>query len=136
MTTFPYETTVQVRFQDLDALGHVNNAVYATYLEEGRIGYFTDHVDIDPSSIQTVVAHLEMDFERPLTDTAPVSVAVGTTAMGEKSYTLGYEVRRDGQTIVSAETVQVWIDRETGTAAELPTHVRERLEADVATSGR
>lgn len=130
MTTFSFETSVQVRFQDLDAMGHVNNAVYATYLEQGRIRYFTDHVDLDPDAIHTVVAHLELDFEAPLTDARTVTVGVETRSVGETSYTLGYAIEDDGTTVATGETVQVWIDRGTGRAAAIPAHVRDRLEAD------
>jgi len=127
MTTHSFETTVRVRYQDLDAMGHVNNAVYATYLEEARIEYLTDGLGIDQDELSTVLAHLELDFEAPLVSTREATVGLSVTDVGTKSFTLDYEIRDDSDTVARAETVQVWVDRETGTAAPLPDAVRDLL---------
>lgn len=131
MTAFSFETTLPVRYQDLDALGHVNNAVYATYLEQARIEYFIDELGLDVDAISTVVAHLELDFDAPVTDARKVTVRVGPTDIGEKSFTLGYEIL-DGETVSArGETVLVWIDRAAGTSEPIPASIRETLAGDL-----
>jgi len=62
MTRFEYETEIDVRYSDLDSLGHVNNAVYATYLELARVRYLQDAFDAPAEEPDFVVAHLELDF--------------------------------------------------------------------------
>lgn len=127
MSDFAYETKISTRYQDLDALGHVNNAVYATYLEEARISYFRDELGLDTDEIATVVVHLELDFEAPLTDPQTVTVGIDVSDIGAKSFTLAYEIADGGATYATGETVLVWIDRETGTSISIPEPIRAKL---------
>lgn len=127
MGEFSYEQEVQVRFQDLDAVGHVNNAVYATYLEEARIGYLKEVFDVDTQELGAVIANLEIDFRRPVTDDTQVTVAVRALEPGNSSVPMEYEIRVDGAVVATAETVMVAIDYETGETRRLPDAWRERL---------
>ena len=61
-----YTVDIDVRFRDIDALGHVNNAVYATYIEQARTRYFRDVLDVDISQSSNVLASLSIDFRRPI----------------------------------------------------------------------
>ena len=119
MPDLSFETTIPVRFQDFDLMGHVNNAVYATYLEEARTTYINEALGIPTEEINCVLAHLELDFHAPLQETAAVTVAVGVTDVGEKSVTRSYEVRDGGETYATAETVLVTLDPATGRPTEL-----------------
>ena len=67
MTDFEYETELQVRFRDLDAMGHVNNAVYATYLEQARVDYYADVLGVGLDDIDTVLVNLEIDYRHEVT---------------------------------------------------------------------
>ncbi len=127
MDEFSYEQEVQVRFQDLDAVGHVNNAVYATYLEEARIGYLKEVFEVDTQELGAVIAHLEIDYRQPVTDDTYVTVAVRTLEPGNSSVPMEYEIRTDGEVVATAETVMVAIDYETGETRRLPDEWRERL---------
>lgn len=119
MPDFSFETPITVRFQDLDMMGHVNNAVYATYLEEARARYLNEGLGIPIGEINSVLAHLELDFLAPLQETDEVVVAVAVTGVGEKSLTLSYEVRDEDETYATAETVLVTLDPESGRPTEL-----------------
>lgn len=130
MTTQSFETTVSVRYQDRDMMGHVNNAVYSTYLEEARIEYLTEGLGIEPNELSSVLAHLELDFEAPLVDAQEATVCLFVTDVGTKSYTFEYGILDGSDTVARAKTVQVWVDPETGTATALPEAVRELLLAD------
>jgi acyl-CoA thioester hydrolase len=121
-----YQTTVRIRYSDLDTFGHVNNAVYATLCEEARVDYF-DHVfDSGVHDISFVVARLELDYRKAISDVGEATVAVGITDFGRTSFTMGYELRYDGETVATAETVQVAVDdhRE---PTEVPEEWRERV---------
>lgn len=124
MTDLPYETTVAVRYSDHDTLGHVNNAVYATYLEEGRITYFEDVLDEALTDRSMVIANLEMDFRAPVTGRS-VTVGLDVVDVGERSFTIDYVVESDGDVAAEATTVQVAVDRETAESIRVPDEWRE-----------
>jgi acyl-CoA thioester hydrolase len=100
----------QVRFRDVDSVGHVNNAVYLTYLEEARIAFVSQAKDEDPLGM--VVARIEIDFRSPaeLGETIEVSVVPGR--VGNTSFTLHHEVRAGDRLIAEASTVLVAYDYE------------------------
>jgi len=130
-----YERTVGVRYQDFDTVGVANNAMFATYAEEGRRGYLTDHLGLDLHETRVVLAHMEFDFERPVTEMTEVSVRVRTTDVGESSYTLAYEIGQDGDRIAVGETVQVTVDDD-GRPTPLPDDWRDALTPRVASPQR
>jgi acyl-CoA thioester hydrolase len=122
-----YAVDVDVRYQDVDVLGHVNNAVYATYLEEARLVYFPDVLG-DTGSIETVLANLEIDYRRPVTmDDDLVTVEVETTDVGTKSLTLAYEVYAGGELAAEATSVLVAYDAKTKESVAIPEAWAERI---------
>ena len=62
---YPFTVPVPVRFRDLDPLGHVNNAVHASYIEEARVAYFKTILDVDLDSVGTVVSVERTDRVEP-----------------------------------------------------------------------
>ncbi|WP_353634127.1 thioesterase family protein [Halobacterium sp. NMX12-1] len=128
MTEFPFATAVDVRYQDHDTLGHVNNAVYVTYMEEARVAYLSEYAGLAMDDISMVVAHLDVDFRRTVEYADEVEVAVGVTDVGGSSFTMAYEVR-DGETVaVEGESVQVTLDPETGESQPVPDEWRDSFE--------
>jgi acyl-CoA thioester hydrolase len=123
-----YETTVDVRYSDLDTFGHVNNVVYATLCEEARVHYFRDVLDLGVHEINFVLARQELDYRRAIPDVGEAEIATGVTEFGRTSFTIGYELRYDGETVATAETVQVTVDDE-GRPTEVPAEWRERVAA-------
>lgn len=128
MAEFNYEIDVPVRFQDLDAVGHVNNAVYATYLEEARIGYLKEVFDVDTQELGAVIANLEIDYRRPVRDDSHVTVAVRAREPGTSSVPMEYEIRAGDDVVATAETVMVAIDYESGESRPIPDPWREQLQ--------
>ncbi|MFB6073024.1 MAG: acyl-CoA thioesterase [Halobacterium sp.] len=128
MTEFSYTATVDVRYQDHDTMGHVNNAVYVTYMEEARFAYLTEGVGIPPNELNMVVADLTVDFRRPVQFAREVEVAVSVTDVGDASFTMAYEVRDDEGVAVEGETVQVALDPETGESRRVPEAWRTAFE--------
>jgi acyl-CoA thioester hydrolase len=111
-----YVTQVRVRWSDLDAFGHVNNARTVTLLEEARVDWlFTDasRHGVDRITEGIVVAHLEIDYKRPIGMKLPVTVSMGVTKLGVASFTIDYVLSQAGATAATAATVLVPVDRAT-----------------------
>jgi acyl-CoA thioester hydrolase len=101
-----FERTVDVRWRDTDALGHVNHAVFLTYLEEGRDAFFIQALGSDPSY---VVARIELDFraEIRLTD-KQVTVRLEVENLGTTSLTTRETVTlRSGESAAEARVIVV-----------------------------
>ena len=124
-----HRVPVAVRLNDVDGMGHVNNAVYATYLEEARIDSLPAVAGVDHADLPAVLAHLEIDYRRPIREGADVVVAVRVADVGETSLALDYRVVADGEVVATAETVQVFVDPDGLEPESIPEGVRERLEA-------
>jgi acyl-CoA thioester hydrolase len=129
MTDYSFLADVNVRFRDIDAMGHVNNAVYATYLEEARTTYFDEVLDASLADVQTVLANLSLEFRRPIELDNDVTVAVRVPELGESSVPMEYEVRADGEVAATGEAVQVAVDGDTGESRPIPDAWREKIEA-------
>jgi acyl-CoA thioester hydrolase len=126
-----FETTIDVRYRDIDAMGHVNNAVYASYLEQARIDYFRDLLGVDLSAVGAVLATLSIDYEKPLElADGEVTVSLDVPEIGESSLPMEYELHRpDGERIATAETVQVAFDKEKQQSTAIPDAWREEIES-------
>jgi acyl-CoA thioester hydrolase len=125
----PLVVPVQVRFRDTDPMGHVNNAVYATYLEEGRKAYYNQIIGVPLDEAPTVLASLTLDYEAPIRLEHDVRIEMRVDDLGGSSLPMTYEVYADDTLAARAETVQVVIDAETERAAEIPATWRTRIEA-------
>jgi acyl-CoA thioester hydrolase len=120
----------RVRFRDLDALGHVNNAVFLTYIESARVAFLVDlgaATSLEDMSI--IVARIEIDFRAPVGFGEEVEIAVRASRFGDKSFDLDYELRVAGKVVAEAKSVLVGYDYETGETVTIPDEWRERLAA-------
>jgi acyl-CoA thioester hydrolase len=125
----PFTTSVQVRWGDLDAYGHVNNAAFLTILEAGRVAWLRDLVDLEDASTGFVIRRLELDFLLPIgLDDSPVEVVVAVEAVGTSSVTLRERIStRTGALLADARSVLVHIDRVRVASAPIPDGLRARL---------
>ncbi|MFD1563954.1 acyl-CoA thioesterase [Haloarchaeobius amylolyticus] len=123
-----FTVDIPVRYRDLDPLGHVNNAVYVSYLETARVDYLEAVADIAAEDISFVIANLEIDYERPITKGDDPTVALWIAELGETSCTMDYEIRADGTVAATAETTMVHVDPDTGRATPLPDELRARMQ--------
>ena len=132
MESFRFDVELPVRYRDLDTLGHVNNAVYGTYLEQARIRYFDRVLDLPFDAREMVLAHVDVDFRRPITlEDGTVRVACGVTDLGESSIEMAYRVYTgDGsEPAATAESVQVAWDGDGDRSRPVPDEWRERILA-------
>ncbi|MFC6904754.1 thioesterase family protein [Halalkalicoccus tibetensis] len=124
-----FSSDIQVRFRDIDAMGHVNNAVYATYVEQARTEYFKEVLETGLDSVSTVLATLELSYERPILLEQSVTVEIDVPEIGRSSLPMEYEIFADGERAATAESVQVFLDPETEKPHPIPDRFRERIAA-------
>ena len=90
----------QVRWGDLDAFMHVNNAAYLTYIQEARVDftvYSRQRANLQPVLIEMVVAHADIDYINPIYDAGiEIDIAVWVSKIGTSSFVLQYELSKDG----------------------------------------
>jgi acyl-CoA thioester hydrolase len=122
VSEFPFVHREHVRFRDCDSLGHVNNAVYSTYLEQARMGMLRDLSEF-------ILARVEIDFRAELRAGEEVEVRSRCSRVGTKSFDLEHELRADGRVVAEARSVLVAYDYEQGRSVAVPDAVRARLLA-------
>ena len=129
-----HEKQIEIRWRDMDAFLHVNNAVYATYLEECRDEWLERALGEAGDLWDFVLARVAIDFREELTqDDDEVVVSVALARIGTKSLVLREEIRKgDGTLAAEAEAVLVARDRATGRSRPLTTAERSALERLVA----
>jgi acyl-CoA thioester hydrolase len=119
------------RFRDTDAMGHINNAVYVTYLEVARQEYwraFRDNEDY--RVVPFILARVEVDFRSEALVRETLELAIRCAYLGVKSFGFEYEIREAAsrRLVVAAKSVQVFYDYVAKRSVPCPPEMRERLE--------
>jgi acyl-CoA thioester hydrolase len=127
---FPFVHRERVRFRDLDGFGHVNNAVYLTYLEEARNALLA-HLGLarGVAEITMILARAEIDFRAQAGVGDELEIAVRPARLGTKSFDLEYVVQAGARVVAEARTVLVGYDYEAGATMEIPDEWRRSLAA-------
>lgn len=120
-------TDIQMRFGDVDSLGHVNNVAYAQYLETARLA-FLHELAARGIEFRMVIAHLEVDYRREVVLGEHVTVQLIVTRVGHSSFECAYRVLAGGQLAAEARTVQVNVDFSSRRPQPLADHVRAALQ--------
>ena len=132
MSTLPFTLDMPVRWRDMDALAHVNNASYLGYVEEARVSWFQSlSADWSGAEAAPIMAAVTMNYRRPIAWPAELIVELHAGRIGTKSLTVGHSVIDAGdEAVVYADghTVLVWVDR-AGETVPLPAVVREACGA-------
>ena len=126
---FPIRVPDTIRFADMDRQGHVNNAVYPTYFETGRVGVIYDPQEgLQVEGCTTVLARIEIDFMRELRWPGTVEVGTAIAEIGRSSYVFTQAIFHDGACAARARSTMVVIDRATRKARPLPPELVARLK--------
>jgi acyl-CoA thioester hydrolase len=132
LSDFSFVFPVQVRFRDLDALGHVNNAVYLTYLESARIAWWL-HVTGRTSlqAMDMILARIEVDYRSPAEYPEMLDVGLRCASLGRSSFVLESEIRarEGGRLVAEARKVLVLYDYAVRRSRPLTDDLRARLRA-------
>lgn len=130
LAQFPGVAREVTRFGDLDPQGHVNNAVFATYFETGRVVLLRDPSNpLNPPGTTSVLARLDISFLREMHWPGEVTIGTATTRIGRSSYTFLQAIFQDGHCTATADATIVMIDSTTRKSRPLPEEVVARLEA-------
>ena len=108
---FPYRLTDNVRFADLDPNQHVNNAVYATYFETGRVTLVKDRsYGLMPPGLAWILVRLDIHFRAELRWPGTIEMGLGVSKLGRTSVTFDQVVFSQGRCVASAQAVTVLIE--------------------------
>jgi acyl-CoA thioester hydrolase len=125
---FPIRVPDIIRFADMDRQGHVNNAVYPTYFETGRVPTIYDLENgLQVEGCTTVLARIELDFLKELRWPGTVEIGTGIAEIGRSSYVFAQAIFHEGACAARARSTMVLIDRQTRKARPLPPKLIERL---------
>ena len=119
------------RFRDTDAMGHINNAVYVTYLEVARQEYWRAFKhDEDYRVVPFILAHVDIDFLSEGLMRETLELCIRCSYVGTKSFGFDYAIREATaqRPVVKARSVQVFYDYATKRSMPCPPEMRERLE--------
>jgi acyl-CoA thioester hydrolase len=131
MDGFRFVHAQEVTFRDLDVFGHVNNAVYLTYLENARIGYLREVLSIESfEDLLVILAKVRIDFRSRASLGEVLEIGARVPRIGTKSFDLDHEVRGpDGRLVAVASTTLVTFDYRGDTTMPVPDLWRERIES-------
>ena len=122
----PHRIDIQVRFADTDAVGHINNASYATWSELARLRFLEES---GHAPVNFILAHLSIDFRRQVDYTDTVDVESRVTAIGNSSFTMARVVHANGAVAAEVKSVIVSFDYQAQRSVPIPAAFREWLAA-------
>jgi acyl-CoA thioester hydrolase len=126
---FPYRLTDNVRYADLDPNQHVNNAVYATYFETGRVTLMKDRgYGLVPPGLNWIMVRLDIHFRAELRWPGAVEMGLGVSKFGRTSVTFDQVVFSEGKCVASAQSVSVLIDENTRTPTRLTSEIVKNFQ--------
>lgn len=134
-TKFPIEVVIPVRFRDIDMMGHVNNAVFITMMEQARVEYCEHTPGFEFSKLRYppqesfILAAIQCDFKAPIPYRATVRVRCGITELGRSSFTMAYELTdaASGMVVATGSSVQVMYDYAVKRPIPMPAPLRRHI---------
>ncbi len=125
-----FTAKISVRWRDLDAFRHVNNASYLTYLEEARLQWMSQIPALQYEQATSVMAASVLNYRRPIQWPAEIHVQLYGKHLGQTSLSIGHrllDASDNGVLYCDGHVVMVWIDPDTGKPAPLPKLIRSNL---------
>ncbi|MDA8194158.1 MAG: thioesterase family protein [Thermaerobacter sp.] len=124
-----YETRIRVRYGETDLAGHVNNAVYLTYLEQARLDFVRDALDV--AGVPFIVASARLDYVRQAFYRDSLLIQSGVSRLGHSSFDIDHQIVHEtsGELVVRARAVLVHFNYQAQRPEPLPAAWRDRLAA-------
>jgi acyl-CoA thioester hydrolase len=125
-----FSTQFKPRFRDTDGVGHVNNAVFSTYLEIARSEWYQTLLkNATPRDFSFILARMEVDYLNPIHLGASVVVSMWVSRIGTKAWSFSYLIHDgvSGMEYAKATSVQVAYDYQNNCSVELSGLIREKL---------
>jgi len=128
LADYPHRTTDTIRFGDLDPQGHVNQAVFSTYFESGRVAMFrAPDLGIGVPGATFVLVRIEIDFMKELHWPGTIEIGTAVAEFGRSSFKVVQGIFRDGVCAATGRATLVCIDLATRKARPLPEEAVARL---------
>jgi acyl-CoA thioester hydrolase len=131
---FPFEVIIEVAFRDIDAFGHVNNAVFFSYMEYARVKFAielfegTELATASLLDIPLILVEATCTYHSPALLGEKLNLGIGLSRFGNKSFDLIYRFKgEDGRLIATGKTVQVMYDYSLGRSFQIPDWVKEKV---------
>src|SRR3954471_15555633 len=128
---YPYKIAIEVSFRDLDAMGHVNNAVYFSYMETARIKFLVDLLAVTSlHDLPVIMAEATCTFKAPAFFGEQLTVGAGISRFGSKSFDMIYRIDAgDGRLIALGKSVQVMYDYAAARTIVVPDDFKANVRA-------
>ena len=128
LADYPHRVRDIVRFGDLDAQGHANQAVFLTYFESGRVGMFrNEDLGIGVPGMTFVMVRMEVDYMKELHWPCEIDIGTGVAEFGRSSFKVSQAIFRDGVCAAMGRATLVCMDLKTRKSAPMPAAGIERL---------
>lgn len=132
-----HKTPIQLRLCDTDQMGHVNNAVYLSFLELARVEWFQIYFPLEkPEDFNFILARAEIDYKKPITLGDIIEVWIWVTRIGNSSWEFEYKIvsEKDNEIIFAhAKSVQVTYNYESKKSMPLPDNLKTILQKAIET---
>jgi len=121
---------IQIRFSDIDVMGHVNNAVYLNYFETARLHYFNQLLggDWDWTTNGIILLRNEIDYVKSVLMTHNPTIEIKVEKIGGKSFVLSYELKVDNVIYTRGKSTMVCFNYTNQSTVEIPAMLRSKLE--------
>jgi acyl-CoA thioester hydrolase len=133
LSDYKYKTPISIRFSDIDAVGHVNNAIYLTYFEEARLRYWQEAIQWDWETSGVIVGRSEVNYLKPIMLKDEIFCYVRTTRIGNSSFDIMHVLVRmtpHGEEIcTTGKTVCISYDYKANKSVPIQQKERDRMIA-------
>lgn len=114
LADFPFQTYDKIRYADTDRQGHVNNAIFATFLESGRVEFlYNPQNPLAAAGAAFVIVNLNINLLAEINWPGRIDIGTGVRKVGSSSLQLFQGLFQDGRTVATAETVIVQMNEQT-----------------------
>lgn len=131
LSDYKYKTPIAIRFSDIDAVGHVNNAIYLTYFEVARINYWREAINWNLREKGIIVGRSEVNYLKPIMMDDEIACYVRTTRIGNSSFDVMHVLVRktpNGEEIcTTGKTVCISYDYAANKSVSIPAAERHRM---------
>ncbi|MBM7842329.1 acyl-CoA thioesterase [Herpetosiphon giganteus] len=123
-----FEYPIEVRFRDLDGLGHVNNAVYLTYFETLRLQFAIELLGaVELADVPFILGEATVRYLMPVFFGDQLQGSVEVSRIGTKSFTMLYTLKRGNEIVTQGSTELIWFDFKSQRSVPIPDSFRQQV---------
>lgn len=125
---FPHRLTLDIIYRDIDALGHVNNAVYITHMETARIKFVSSVLNETIANVPLILAEIRCTYRSPAYYGEQLRIGSGITRFGTKSFDFRQTIETtDGRLVAEGQSTLVWFNYQSDKTEAVPDWFKEKV---------